>query len=64
MGLDSDEANTRSKRTKEQVQTKNRNKNNAFPIRHAGRPADFLRKGVLPIVFNPFCMLLLMVPGS
>ena len=35
-----------------------------LPIRHAGRPADFLRKGVLPIVFNPFCMLFLMVPGS
>jgi hypothetical protein len=28
--LDSDEAETRSKRTKEQVQAKNRNKNNTF----------------------------------
>ena len=29
-GLDTDEAKTHSKRTKEQAQAKNRNKNNAF----------------------------------
>ena len=37
-GLDSDEAKRRSKRTKEQVQTKNRNKNNTF---QSDRPADY-----------------------
>ena len=53
-GLDSDEAKRRSKRTKEQVQTKNRNKNNTF---QSDRPADYhLRCRCLTSPFVCRCM--------
>ena len=53
--LDSDEAKTRSKRTKEQVQTKNRNKNNTFQSdtpagRRIGSPPDDPKKSSKNIV--------------